>query len=129
MRFQNIILGFVLISLIAAGPHSGNTSKHPRAKAKTVTITGKVSGQHGTVIFMTKTGKSSSASLSSNGSFSIKRIKISDLKNATIQFADSTGHYYGPLVLGTKAGTKAYLHFSGKYPQDESNASGIKIPL
>lgn len=93
--------------------------------AQTLNIQGTlVQGAGHTVYLVEKSGKSTAASVSSNGKFSFRKVKRAQLKAATLQISDAQGRYAGPVVLGG-SGTKVATSFSGKL----SNARQRSIAL
>jgi len=81
--------------------------------AQTLTIEGTlVKGGGHTVYLVEKSGRSTAATTSSNGKFSLKKVKRAQLRAASLQLSDPQGRYAGPVVLGG-SGTKVSTTFSG----------------
>jgi len=95
------------------------------SSAQSLTLEGVlVKGRGYTVYLIEKNGRSTSAPVSSNGTFSFKKATKARLKGASLQVSDGNGRYAGPIVLGG-TGTKVSTFFSGKL----ANAKQKKLSL
>ena len=99
------------------------------AQAQSVTLKGNIKNASGyTLILLNKDGSSKTKVLPSSGAFSFGSVKLSKLKNASLQLVSSDGRYFGPVVLGKK-GTKVSINFSGKNPRYEKILNVGKIAI
>jgi len=84
------------------------------AAPRSYTLSGTIPGAAGyAVMLVQKSGTTKSVTLKSSGAFSFKNLKLTDLKDASLQLIDANGRYGGPIVLATK-GRFASTTFSGK---------------
>lgn len=89
-------------------------SSTANAASKNYEVKGRIVGGEGyAVLLVQKNGSTKSATVRGSGAFSLKRVKLSQLKSGTLQLIDPDGRYAGPVVLGRK-GSKASITFSGK---------------
>ena len=92
--------------------------------AQTVTIKGTLKKANKyTAVLLFKDGSSKTQKLTSSGNFSFSKVKLSSLKDGSLQLIGTDGRYYGPVVLGKK-GKKVSISFSGK-----NNSSGKTLNL
>lgn len=110
MKFPTASLkSLLLITLTIGGALQANA-------ASSVKISGKINGLTESgyqLLFVTSGGLiQKSASIGTNGRFTLKGLPKTSLKNGSLQLIKS-GTYVGPVVLKAK-GTKAYIFLSGK---------------
>ncbi|MBN8550093.1 MAG: hypothetical protein J0M12_12315 [Deltaproteobacteria bacterium] len=100
------------------------------AQAQSVAVKGSIKNGKGyTVALLSKDGSSKTKAITSNkGAFSIGGVKLSKLKNSSLQLIGPDGRFYGPVVLGKK-GRKASITFSGKNPSSGKSLELGKIAL
>lgn len=99
------------------------------AIAQTVTLSGNIKGSNGyTLALVSKDSSSKTVKLGAKGSFSFPKIKLSSLKNSSLQLIGTDGRFFGPVVLGRK-GKKVSINFSGKNPSGGKSLQLGKIAL
>lgn len=77
-------------------------------------MSGKVKACSGCkVLLVQRNGTTKFATLGNSGSFSFKKLTLSQLKKASLNIVDGDGNFAGPVVLATK-GSNASVTFSGK---------------
>ncbi len=114
-------MAFLFLFTISAGA--------PSALAQSVTLKGTLKGAKGyTIVLLNQDGSSKTKLLTSNGAFAFSGVKLSKLKNASLQLVDTEGRFYGPIVLGKK-GKKVSTTFSGKIPGNGKTLDLGKVSL
>jgi hypothetical protein len=94
-----------------------------------VRLKGSVKGASGyTIALLNKDGSSKTKLLPASGAFSFSGVKLSKLKNASLQLIGTDGRYYGPVVLGKK-GKKVSITFSGSNPSSSKILNLGKMKL
>jgi len=66
-----------------------------------------------TIYLIEQSGRSTAATVASNGKFSIRNVTRNRLRGTSLQISDANGRYVGPIVLGG-TGNKVSTSFSGK---------------
>ncbi|MCC6952757.1 MAG: hypothetical protein IT290_01430 [Deltaproteobacteria bacterium] len=105
LRSAFIVCGMLVASTSFATPSRFN-------------VTGRIVGGSGySVNLLTPNGDVRSALANGRGAFTLRNVPASAVRGASLQLVGADGSYFGPVVL-KKARSKAFLHLSGKLPDD-----------